>query len=164
MSGSNWVAAVSVVFTSLTAGYATYENNNTNKELEKLKQENALTVENLKQNQLLEMEKLKSTQKREDFLQKQTFETRTQYCNDAKALHKQLGDLIITSTNRNLEIKDAALTLKSKVTIQAFAYIDDGIYKNYTDQTKGSNEPDDNALVAALATQVRRCATMKPST
>jgi len=164
MSGSNWVAAVSVVFTSLTAGYATYENNNTNKELEKLKQENAITVEKFKQNQLLEMEKIKSSQKREDLLQKQTLENRAQYCSDAKALHKQLGDLIITSTDRNFEIKDAALALKSKVSIQAFAYIDDGIYKNYNDQTKNSNEPDDNALVAALATQVRRCATMKPST
>ncbi|QJI28674.1 hypothetical protein HKK55_08065 [Pseudomonas sp. ADAK18] len=163
MSGSNWVAAASVIFTSLTAGYATYENNNTNKELEKLKQENSLTVEKFKLDQLLEMEKIKSTQEREAFLQDKTFEVRAQYCNDAKVLHKQLGDLIITSNDRNLEVKAAALTLKSKVTMQAFAYIDDGIYKNYTNQTKNSSEPDDNALVAALATQVRRCATMKPS-
>ena len=152
MSGSNWVAAASVFFTSLTAAYATYENNQMGRELEKIKQEH-----------LVALETIKSTQERETALQNRTFEVRSQYCNEAKALYKDLGDAVIAYGDRNLETKAAAIPTIAKLKIQTFAYLDDKIYENYQNSIKESTEADFSAIVAALSTQLRRCATMKPS-
>ncbi|MBK5543315.1 hypothetical protein JFT85_00855 [Pseudomonas sp. TH04] len=152
MSGSNWVAAASVLFTSLTAGYATYENNQTNRELEKLKQEHLITLESMK-----------STQEKDTALQNKVFEVRSQYCNEAKNLYKNLGDAVIAYGDRNLEVKAAAIPAIGRLKIQTIAYLDDTIYDNYQKKTAESPEADNSAIVAALATQLRRCATMKPS-
>ena len=163
MSSSNWVAIVSVVATSLATGYGTYSNNKSNTDLENTKQEHLLSVEKLKQDNLIALENVKSAQEKDIFLRTRTLEVRTQYCNEAKSLYKELGDAVITSQNRNIEVQAAASRLASKLKIQAFAYLDDAIYDNYITQSKSLDNSDNSAIVAALATQVRRCAAMKPS-
>ncbi|QKJ73487.1 hypothetical protein HRH33_13160 [Pseudomonas rhodesiae] len=163
MSNSNWVAIVSVVATSLATGYSTYSNNKSNTDLENTKQEHLLSVEKLKQDNLIALERVKSDQEKDIFLRTRTLEVRTQYCNEAKSLYKELGDAVITSKDRNIEIQANASRLTSKLKIQALAYLDDGIYDNYIKQSKNSDGSENSAIVAALATQVRRCAAMKPS-
>lgn len=163
MSSSNWVAIVSVVATSLATGYATYSNNKSNIDLENTKQEHLLTVEKLKQDHLIALETVKSAQEKEAALRVRTLEVRTQYCNEAKSLYKELGDAVITSSDRNLEVQAVASTLASKLKIQAFAYLDDAVYDNYLNQSKKLDRSDYSGILAALATQVRRCAAMKPS-
>lgn len=162
MSGANWVAVVSVIFTSLTAGYATYENNQTNKELEKLKQESALSIERLKQEQLLALENVKSAKERESLLQEREFNARTKYCNDALNIYKQLGDATIAANDFEREIRTPAKKLKSKLQIQALAYLDEGIYNKYLKTSANITDPEDNTMIASLAVQVRRCAATKP--
>ncbi|OWQ42475.1 hypothetical protein CDH05_06575 [Pseudomonas lactis] len=163
MSSSNWVAIVSVVATSLATGYSTYSNNKSNTDLENTKQEHLLSVEKLKQDNLIALERVKSDQERDIFLRTRTLEVRSQYCNEAKSLYKELGDAVITSKESNIEVKAIASRLTSKLKIQALAYLDDGIYDNYIKQMKNSDGSENSAIVAALATQVRRCAAMKPS-
>ncbi|MFY0752374.1 hypothetical protein [Pseudomonas sp. NFACC42-2] len=163
MSSSNWVAIVSVVATSLATGYSTYSNNKSNTDLENTKQEHMLSVEKLKQDNLIALENVKSTREQNTFLQTKTLEVRTQYCNEAKSLYKELGDSVINSQDSNYVVQSAASKLVSKLTIQAYAYLDNAIADTYTKQTKNSNTPDSSAILAALATQVRRCAAMKPN-
>lgn len=157
------MAIVSVVATSLATGYATYSNNKSNIDLENTKQEHLLTVEKLKQDHLIALETVKSAQEKEAALRARTLEVRTQYCNEAKSLYKELGDAVITSSDRNLEVQAVASTLASKLKIQAFAYLDDAVYDNYLNQSKKLDRSDYSGILAALATQVRRCAAMKPS-
>lgn len=157
------MAIVSVVATSLATGYATYSNNKSNIDLENTKQEHLLTVEKLKQDHLIALETVKSAQEKEAALRVRTLEVRTQYCNEAKSLYKELGDAVITSSDRNLEVQAVASTLASKLKIQAFAYLDDAVYDNYLNQSKKLDRSDYSGILAALATQVRRCAAMKPS-
>lgn len=154
---------MSVVATSLATGYATYSNNKSNIDLENTKQEHLLTVEKLKQDHLIALETVKSAQEKEAALRVRTLEVRTQYCNEAKSLYKELGDAVITSSDRNLEVQAVASTLASKLKIQAFAYLDDAVYDNYLNQSKKLDRSDYSGILAALATQVRRCAAMKPS-
>lgn len=162
MSGANWVAVVSVIFTSLTAGYATYENNQTNKVLEKLKQESTLSIERIRQEQSVALENLKSAKERESLLQDRDFQARSKYCNDALAIYKQLGDATIAAQDIDREVRSPALKLKSKLQIQALAYLDDSVYQKYLKTSANITDPADNTMIASLAIQVRRCAAMKP--
>lgn len=163
MGSSNWVAIVSVIATSLATGYVTYLNNKSNTELEKTKQEYLLSVEKLKQDNLIALENLKSTKEKEKLRQSMEIETRTQYCNEAKSIYKELGNAIIGSQDRNIEMQAAASNLASKLKIQAFAYLDDAVYDNYIKQSKSAGDSNHSAIAAALATQIRRCSAIKPS-
>ena len=109
MSSSNWVAIVSVVATSLATGYSTYSNNKSNTDLENTKQEHMLSVEKLKQDNLIALENVKSTREQNTFLQTKTLEVRTQYCNEAKSLYKELGDSVINSQDSNYVVQSAAI-------------------------------------------------------
>ncbi|WP_156382948.1 hypothetical protein [Pseudomonas sp. Root569] len=163
MSSSNWVAIVSVVATSLATGYSTYSNNKSNTDLENAKQEHVLSVEKTKQDNLISLENAKSARERETFLQTKKLEVRTQYCNEAKSIYKELGDAVVNSKDSNFAVQAAASKLVSKLSIQALAYLDNSISENYTKQTKSSKTLDNSVIVGALATQVRRCAAMVPS-
>ncbi|MCP1506816.1 hypothetical protein J2Y83_002789 [Pseudomonas marginalis] len=148
MSGSNWVAVVSVIFTSLTAGYATYENNQTSKELEKLKKE-----------QYLSMEEIKSKQAIENLTLNKKYEARARYCDKAHSIYKDLIDAVGSTNDRNLETQRTANNIKSNLTILSFAYLDENIFENFQNRKPDTGSPDD-AILAALATQIRACATL----
>jgi hypothetical protein len=156
MSDSNWVAIASVIFTSLTAGYATYENNLTNKEVEKYKQESTLAIEKLKQDHIAEIEKIKLSKEREYFLQDRKSAARTEYCNAARSLFKELAEISVAVQDRNIEARSIALVTESKLKRQAIAYIDEHIYESYLEHSKKIDEHGP-AMIAALAMQVRKC-------
>jgi hypothetical protein len=156
MSGSNIVAIVTVVFSSLSTVYVTYATNQTARDTEKLRQEYSVAIE-----------QLKSDQEGKRNLLNRSLDVREQYCSEAKSLYKNLVDATLKSDRGEVGERMAAISLAASLKMQSIAYLDEGVYNAYRDQVKNPEEHlssqeklsrGDNALIGALASQIRQCA------